>query len=71
MVYIKKATQILKDDYDSDIPDSVEKLVKLPGVGPKMAYLAMNCAWNKVVGIGKIQASSKLEFFPNFLIILY
>ena len=28
-------------------------LLKLPGVGPKMAYLAMQCAWHDVQGIGK------------------
>ena len=44
----------MRSDYKSDIPNSVETLVKLPGVGPKMAYLAMNCAWNQVVGIGKL-----------------
>ena len=50
--YLKKTSKVLIDDYGCDIPDTVEDLVKLPGVGPKMAYLAMNCAWNKVVGIG-------------------
>lgn len=49
---IKKATQILKDDYNSDIPNSVETLCKLPGVGPKMAHLAMNVGWGIVTGIG-------------------
>lgn len=51
-MYIKKATQMIKDKYDSDIPDSVEELQKLPGVGPKMAYIAMASAWKNVVGIG-------------------
>ncbi|XP_045771789.1 endonuclease III-like protein 1 isoform X2 [Maniola jurtina] len=50
--YIKKTTQTLKDHYDSDIPDSVEKLCKLTGVGPKMAHICMKVAWNKVTGIG-------------------
>ncbi|XP_069358852.1 endonuclease III-like protein 1 isoform X2 [Maniola hyperantus] len=50
--YIKKTTQTLKDQYDSDIPDSVEKLCKLTGVGPKMAHICMKVAWNKVTGIG-------------------
>lgn len=50
--YIKRTAEMLKKDYNSDIPETVEDLVKLPGVGPKMAYLAMSCAWNKVVGIG-------------------
>ncbi len=30
----------------------MEELCKLPGVGPKMGYLAMSCGWNRVVGIG-------------------
>ncbi|KAL1131034.1 hypothetical protein AAG570_012271 [Ranatra chinensis] len=50
--YIKKTTEILKSEYNNDIPDTVEKLCKLPGVGPKMAHLAMNIAWGIVSGIG-------------------
>ena len=36
--FIKKTSQILKDQYESDIPNNVDDLMKLPGVGPKMAY---------------------------------
>jgi endonuclease-3 len=36
--FIKKTSQILQDKYNSDIPDNVQDLMKLPGVGPKMAY---------------------------------
>lgn len=43
---------MLKEEYGSDIPDSVEGLVRLPGVGPKMAHLAMDIAWDQVSGIG-------------------
>ncbi|XP_068631723.1 endonuclease III-like protein 1 isoform X2 [Battus philenor] len=50
--YIKKTTQTLKEQYDGDIPDSVEKLCKLTGVGPKMAHICMKVAWDKVTGIG-------------------
>lgn len=50
--YIKKTTQTLKEQYNGDIPDSVEKLCKLTGVGPKMAHICMLVAWNKVTGIG-------------------
>ncbi|XP_062820368.1 endonuclease III-like protein 1 isoform X1 [Anolis carolinensis] len=50
--YIKDTTAILKRDYDSDIPKTVEELVKLPGVGPKMAHLVMDIAWQDVSGIG-------------------
>ncbi len=48
---IKRTALILKDQYDSDIPKSVEKLISLPGVGPKMAHLAMKIAWNECTGI--------------------
>ncbi|XP_075973862.1 nth-like DNA glycosylase 1 [Anticarsia gemmatalis] len=50
--YIKKTTQTLKEQYKGDIPDSVEKLCKLRGVGPKMAHICMLVAWDKVTGIG-------------------
>lgn len=50
--YIKKTSEILRDQYNCDIPDSVEKLCKLPGVGPKMAHLCMKTAWGQVTGIG-------------------
>lgn len=50
--YIKKTTQTLKEQYNGDIPDSVEKLCKLTGVGPKMAHICMQVAWNRTTGIG-------------------
>lgn len=50
--YIKKATEICHEQYADDIPPTVEELIKLPGVGPKMAYITMNVAWNKLCGIG-------------------
>jgi len=50
--YIKETSQVLKDEYDGDIPDTVEGLCKLKGVGPKMAHLTMNIAWGKQSGIG-------------------
>lgn len=50
--HIKKASQIILDEYDGDIPNTVETLMKLPGVGPKMAHICMNSAWNIVTGIG-------------------
>ena len=42
----------MKEKYDSDIPSTIKDLCSLPGVGKKMAYLAMTCAWNKCEGIG-------------------
>ncbi|KAK2793025.1 DNA N-glycosylase and apurinic/apyrimidinic (AP) lyase [Onygenales sp. PD_12] len=50
--YIKAAAIILRDEYDSDIPSTAEGLMKLPGVGPKMAYLCMSAAWGRDEGIG-------------------
>lgn len=44
--YIKQASQRLKDDFDSDVPKTVDELCSLPGVGPKMAFLALQVAWN-------------------------
>ncbi|CDW56849.1 HHH and HhH-GPD domain containing protein [Trichuris trichiura] len=49
---IKKTSGILLEKYDGDIPQTVSDLCKLPGVGPKMAYLAVQIAWNRCDGIG-------------------
>ncbi|XP_063058697.1 endonuclease III-like protein 1 [Engraulis encrasicolus] len=50
--YIKQSTAMLREEYGGDIPSSVEGLVQLPGVGPKMAHLAMDIAWHQTSGIG-------------------
>ncbi|KAN0077914.1 hypothetical protein V8E54_006218 [Elaphomyces granulatus] len=50
--YIKESAIILRDQYNSDIPSTAKELMKLPGVGPKMAYLCMSAAWGKHEGIG-------------------
>ncbi|KAF2822135.1 DNA glycosylase [Ophiobolus disseminans] len=50
--YIKQTAELLRDKWDSDIPDSIEGLVSLPGVGPKMAFLTMSAAWGRDLGIG-------------------
>ncbi|XP_025840686.1 endonuclease III-like protein 1 isoform X3 [Vulpes vulpes] len=49
--YIKQTSAILQQRYGGDIPASVAELVALPGVGPKMAHLAMAVAWGIVSGI--------------------
>jgi endonuclease-3 len=43
--YIKRAAQKLRDDFDSDVSKTVDELCFLPGVGPKMAFLALQVAW--------------------------
>ena len=50
--YIKATAIILRDSYNGDIPSTVEGLISLPGVGPKMAYLCMSAAWGRTEGIG-------------------
>ncbi|XP_070684651.1 endonuclease III-like protein 1 isoform X2 [Pempheris klunzingeri] len=50
--YLKLTAAMLQNEFGGDIPDSVEGLVRLPGVGPKMAHLAMDIAWDQVSGIG-------------------
>mmetsp|Transcript_7888 Transcript_7888/g.10304 ORF Transcript_7888/g.10304 Transcript_7888/m.10304 type:complete len:375 (-) Transcript_7888:822-1946(-) len=51
--YIKKATAILLQKYEGDIPNNAEEMVReLPGVGPKMAFLTLNIAFDKPAGIG-------------------
>ncbi|KAL8869822.1 MAG: hypothetical protein Q9174_003979 [Haloplaca sp. 1 TL-2023] len=50
--YIKSTVQILAEKFYSEIPDTIEGLISLPGVGPKMAYLCMSAAWGRDEGIG-------------------
>ena len=50
--FIKAVAIVLRDEYDGDIPDTIEGLMSLPGVGPKMAYLCMSAAWGRTEGIG-------------------
>lgn len=51
--FIKQTTAILQQRYEGDIPATVAELVALPGVGPKMAHLAMAVAWGTTSGIGE------------------
>ncbi|KAL8153595.1 hypothetical protein V2J09_011355 [Rumex salicifolius] len=48
---LKKIAKICLLEYDGDIPRELEELLKLPGIGPKMAHLVMNIAWDDVQGI--------------------
>jgi len=49
--YLKGAAIRLRDDFNSDVPDTVDELCTLPGVGPKMAFLALQIAWDKRVNL--------------------
>ncbi len=46
-LFIQQTSKILKDKYESDIPATLEDVLELPGVGPKMAHILMNVAWDK------------------------
>jgi len=49
--FIKGATQIIADQHDGRIPDTMDGLLALPGVGPKMALIVLRVAFGKVEGI--------------------
>ncbi|KAL5543241.1 hypothetical protein UlMin_010951 [Ulmus minor] len=48
---LKKVANICLTKYDGDIPSTLEELLLLPGIGPKMAHLVMNVGWDNVQGI--------------------
>lgn len=49
---LRKSAMILKEQYESDVPKTIDELTALPGIGPKMAYLALQNAWDLNIGIG-------------------
>lgn len=51
-VYIYQACRLLEEKFDGDVPKTIDGLVSLPGVGPKMGYLLLQCAWGINEGIG-------------------
>ncbi|GFQ07795.1 endonuclease iii homolog 1 chloroplastic [Phtheirospermum japonicum] len=48
---MKKIAKICLLKYDGDIPSTLQGLLELPGIGPKMAHLVMNVGWDNVQGI--------------------
>ncbi|OBZ67933.1 Endonuclease III-like protein 1 [Grifola frondosa] len=50
--YITLTAERLRDDFDSDVPKTVDELCSLPGVGPKIAFFTLQVAWKLNVGIG-------------------
>lgn len=49
--FIKEASKICLERFGGDIPDSLNELLSLRGVGPKMAHLVMSIAWKNTQGI--------------------
>ena len=51
--FIKEAVELLHAQHQGRVPDTLEGLLALPGVGPKMAFLVLNIAFGKTeLGIG-------------------
>ncbi|WWD16910.1 hypothetical protein CI109_101342 [Kwoniella shandongensis] len=53
--YIQEAARKLLEregEEKGDVPNTIEGLCELKGVGPKMGFLALQCAWNINAGIG-------------------
>lgn len=51
-VYIKKACELLANEFGGDVPQTIEQVVTLPGVGPKMGFLLLQKGWDINTGIG-------------------
>ncbi|CAI9297748.1 unnamed protein product [Lactuca saligna] len=50
-INMKKIAKICLLKYNGDIPNTLEGLLSLPGIGPKMGHLVMNVGWDNVQGI--------------------
>ncbi|KAK8861201.1 hypothetical protein IAR55_002020 [Kwoniella newhampshirensis] len=53
--YIQEAARKLLEkegEEKGDVPNTIEGLCELKGVGPKMGFLALQCAWDINAGIG-------------------
>lgn len=49
--WIKEVCKILIENYDGKVPDKMEELIKLPGIGRKCAGITMSYGFNKTVSI--------------------
>ena len=51
--FLKQSAEIILTQYNGDIPPTAAEMIKdLPGVGPKMAYIVENIAFDTASGIG-------------------
>ncbi|KAG9120513.1 DNA N-glycosylase and apurinic/apyrimidinic (AP) lyase [Ceratobasidium sp. 392] len=44
--YIQEAAATLRDKFDGDVPKTVDELCSIRGIGPKMAFLILQVAWD-------------------------
>ena len=49
--YIKRSAEMIEEDFGSEVPRSMEELVKLPGVARKTANIVLTYAFNIIEGI--------------------
>jgi endonuclease III len=49
--YLKRTATILRDKHGGDVPNTYDDLIALPGVGPKMAHLTLQCAHQITLGV--------------------
>lgn len=49
--FIKETARIVDEEYNGKIPNSMEKLIELPGVGRKTANIILGKLYDKVIGI--------------------
>ncbi len=50
-LYLKKLGKMLVDRFDSEVPQTMEELVTLPGVARKTANIVLSTAFNTIEGI--------------------
>ena len=50
----------MHDEFDGDVPKTADELCSLPGVGPKMAFLALQVAWKLYVPLSRSRSRPKL-----------
>ncbi len=48
-IRIKETSKIIHEQFQDQVPDSLEELIKLPGVGRKVANCVLNISFNKDV----------------------
>ncbi len=46
-VHLQQAARMIREQYGGSVPDTIEELVKLPGVGRKTANLVLSVAFDK------------------------
>lgn len=65
---IKATTQIIHEKYNDKIPDTMEDLISLPGVGRKTANIILGNAYGKIVGIAVDTHVTRLSQLFGFTI---